>query len=49
VSIGVAGADSPCRSFGELITAADAALGQAKEAGRNRVGVLTDSAGQPGT
>jgi diguanylate cyclase (GGDEF)-like protein len=49
VSIGVAGADSPCRSFSELIATADAALCQAKQAGRNRVGVLTDPAGQGGT
>jgi diguanylate cyclase (GGDEF)-like protein len=49
VSIGVAAADSPCRSFSELIATADAALCQAKRAGRNRVGVLTDSAGKDGT
>jgi diguanylate cyclase (GGDEF)-like protein len=45
VSIGVAAADSSRRSFGELIATADAALNQAKRAGRNRVGTPSDPAG----
>jgi diguanylate cyclase (GGDEF)-like protein len=43
VSIGVAAADGSWPSFGELISAADAALRQAKQAGRNRVGLFPDS------
>jgi diguanylate cyclase (GGDEF)-like protein len=49
VSAGVAATDVPGCSFGELVAAADAALAQAKDAGRNRVGVLTDTAGPAGT
>jgi diguanylate cyclase (GGDEF)-like protein len=49
VSIGVAAADAPGCSFSELVAAADAALGQAKSAGRNRVGVLSGPAGPAGT
>jgi diguanylate cyclase (GGDEF)-like protein len=44
VSIGVAATDSTRRSFGELIATADAALNQAKRAGRNRVGTPSDPA-----
>ena len=49
VSIGVAATDAPAGQFGELAAIATAALRQAKTAGGNRVGVLTDAAGPGGT
>jgi len=49
VSIGVAATDTPAGPFSELVATADAALRQAKAAGRNRVGVLTGEAGRAGT
>jgi diguanylate cyclase (GGDEF)-like protein len=45
VSIGVAVADPPAGQFSELLATADAALRQAKAAGRNRVGMLAAAAG----
>jgi diguanylate cyclase (GGDEF)-like protein len=45
VSIGVAAIDGSRRSLSELVATADAALGQAKRAGRNRVGTPSDLAG----
>jgi diguanylate cyclase (GGDEF)-like protein len=45
VSIGVAVADPPAGQFSDLLATADAALRQAKAAGRNRVGMLAAAAG----
>ena len=45
VSIGVAATDSTRRTFSELVATADAALAQAKRAGRNRVGMPSDAPG----
>jgi diguanylate cyclase (GGDEF)-like protein len=45
VSIGVAVADPPAGQFSELVATADAALRQAKAAGRNRVGMLAAATG----
>lgn len=45
VSVGVAVGGSIAGSFGDLIATADSALGQAKRAGGNRVGVATAAAG----
>jgi diguanylate cyclase (GGDEF)-like protein len=39
VSVGVAAADTPGRSFADLVAAADTALAEAQNAGGNRVGV----------
>ena len=44
VSIGVAATDTPAGQFSDLVATAEAALRQAKAAGRNRVGVLTAAA-----
>jgi diguanylate cyclase (GGDEF)-like protein len=41
VSVGVATAQTPGRSFADLVAAADAALTEAQKAGGNRVGVAT--------
>jgi diguanylate cyclase (GGDEF)-like protein len=43
VSIGVAATDTPAGQVSNLVATAEAALRQAKAAGRNRVGVLTAS------
>jgi diguanylate cyclase (GGDEF)-like protein len=43
VSIGVAAADGSWPAFPDLLSSARTALGQAKRAGRNRVGTLTGS------
>jgi PleD family two-component response regulator len=43
VSIGVAAADGSWPAFADLISCARTALGEAKRAGRNRVGMLTDA------
>jgi diguanylate cyclase (GGDEF)-like protein len=48
VSIGLAAAEAPAGQFSVLVAAADAALREAKAAGRNRVGVLTDGVGSGG-
>jgi diguanylate cyclase (GGDEF)-like protein len=48
ISIGVAAADGQGDSFTEFAARADAALGQAKRAGGNRVGIYTEAAGQSG-
>jgi diguanylate cyclase (GGDEF)-like protein len=46
VSVGVAAADPPPRSFADLVAAADTALAEAQNAGGNRVGVaVTGPAG----
>jgi diguanylate cyclase (GGDEF)-like protein len=49
VSIGLAATSTLGRPFSELVVTAEAALRQAKSAGRNRVGVLTEPAGTAGT
>jgi diguanylate cyclase (GGDEF)-like protein len=49
VSIGLAATSTLGRPFGEPVATAEAALRQAKSAGRNRVGVLTEPAGATGT
>jgi diguanylate cyclase (GGDEF)-like protein len=48
VSIGVAVLNESRRALGELIGAADAALGQAKSTGWNKVCVLSDDSGEVG-